>query len=160
MIPLEPGLAWLVGGLVLMLLEVFAPGAFMVWIGLAALGAGLVTLWLELPFSQEVVVFAGCAAVTVGLGLWLRRPRRAAIVNTPGAGLVGRTAHALAFEGREGRVRVGDSDWPARVVAVVNDPAGVPVRTVEVKTPEPLAPLDVVGVDGLVLLVRPKAARI
>ena len=124
-----------------MVLEVLMPGAFMVWIGLAAICAGLVTLWLDLSFAFEVVVFAACAAVTVGLGLRLRRPRRAALVNTPGAGLVGRKAHALAFEGREGRVRLGDSDWPARLAS-------------DSELPQPSTPLEVVGVDGMVLVVR------
>ena len=36
-------------------------------------------------------------------------------LNTQQAGLAGRSATALAFHGREGRVRVGDSDWAARV---------------------------------------------
>jgi membrane protein implicated in regulation of membrane protease activity len=58
--------------------------------------------------------------------------------------LAGRAATALIFHGREGRVRVGDSDWAARV------PTDVP-------QPDPGARLRVEGVDGTVLIVRPEA---
>ena len=42
-------------------------------------------------------------------------PSPPARLNTQQAGLAGRSATALTFQGREGRVRVGDSDWAARV---------------------------------------------
>ena len=64
-------------------------------------------------------------------------------MNTQTAGLAGRVATALVFHGREGRVRVGDSDWAARV------PTGVP-------PPDPGTRLRVDGVDGTVLIVRPE----
>jgi hypothetical protein len=133
---------WCAGGLVLMALEVHAPGAFMLWIGLAALGTGLVTWGLALPFAGEVSVFAVLTVVLVVLGLALRRHRRPSGINAPGSGLVGRSATALGFVGSEGRVRLGDSDWPARMVEGAGSPA-------------PRQVLEVVAVDGLVLLVRP-----
>lgn len=139
------GWAWLATGLVLVVLEVLAPGAFLVWIGLAAICTGLVTLWLVLSFSAEVVAFAAFAAVAITVGLVLRRSIRPNQVNTPDSGLVGRRAMALSFDGQEGRVRLGDSDWPARLVATAS------------VMPKFETPLEVVGVDGLVLLVRPLA---
>jgi membrane protein implicated in regulation of membrane protease activity len=143
MISLPPGLVWLMGGVVLMGLEALMPGAFMVWIGLAAVGTGLVTGTMSLDFPGEVVVFAVLALAAVGAGLLLRRARRPSGLNTPGSGLVGRTAHALSIEGREGRVRIGDSDWSARLAAGA-------------AWPERPTPLEVVGVDGCVVLVRPQ----
>jgi membrane protein implicated in regulation of membrane protease activity len=87
-----------------------------------------------------VACFAVLAAGAIALGLKLRRvPKRR--VNTPESGLVGRSARALSFEGREGRVRLGDSDWPAQLAA------GAAV-------PKPDAHLRVVGVKGLVLVVQ------
>ena len=118
-----------------------APGVFMMWLGLAALGTGLATLSLGIGFELQVVTCGILAAVSLAAGLRLRRhPRR---LNTQQAGLAGRAATALAFHGREGRVRVGDSDWAARV------PADVP-------QPDPGARLRVDGVDGTVLIVRPE----
>ena len=64
-------------------------------------------------------------------------------LNTQQAGLAGRSATALTFQGREGRVRVGDSDWAARVPADVAEPTTG-------------ARLRVEGVDGTVLIVRPE----
>lgn len=140
-----PGFAWLAAGLVLAVLEAFAPGAFMVWIGLAALGTGVATLVLDLGFAWEVAVFAMLAALSVAAALVLRTTStNASRINTPGSGLVGRTAHALAFEGREGRVRIGDSDWPARLAGANGT------------TPPSSTPLDVIGIEGMVLLVRPR----
>ncbi len=132
---------WLVAGLVLLMLEMLAPGVFMMWLGLAALGTGLTTLSAGIGFELQVVTFGVLAAISLAVGLRLRRhPTR---LNTQQAGLAGRAATALTFRGREGRVRVGDSDWAARVPT-------------DVKQPEPGARLRVAGVDGTVLIVRPE----
>jgi membrane protein implicated in regulation of membrane protease activity len=134
-------IVWLVAGLVLMMLEMLAPGVFMMWLGLAALGTGLATLSLGIGFELQVVTCGILAAVSLAAGLRLRRhPTR---LNTQQAGLAGRAATALTFHGREGRVRVGDSDWAARV------PTDVP-------QPDPGTRLRVEGVDGTVLIVRPE----
>jgi membrane protein implicated in regulation of membrane protease activity len=142
---MPPGLSWLVGGLVLLGLEVVVPGAFMMWLGLAAFGTGLITLAAGLPFQAEIAAFAVLAALSLTVALRVRRRTANSRLNTPESGLVGRTARALHFEGNEGRVRVGDSDWPARL-----EP-GSPV-------PPEGASLKVVGVDGTVVLVRPGGA--
>jgi len=132
---------WLAAGLVLLMLEILAPGVFMMWVGLAALGTGLAALSAGIGFELQVVTFAVLAAISLAAGLRLRRPRRR--LNTQQAGLAGRIATALSFHGREGRVRVGDSDWAARVPT-------------DVAQPEPGAKLRVEGVDGTVLIVRPE----
>ncbi len=137
---LDPGLVWLVAGLLLVVAEVFVPGAFLVWLGLAAIGTGLVALPVPVAFGLQVVVFAVLAALSIAVGLRLRGRRPSPVLNTPGAGLVGRPARVLAFEGREGRVRVGDSDWPARLASDAT------MSAVDTQ-------LVVVGVDGMTLVV-------
>ncbi len=115
---------WLVGGLALLILEIHAPGAFMMWLGLAACGTGLVILATGIGFELQVVTFGVLAAISLGVGLRLRhRPVR---LNTQQAGLAGRSATALVFQGREGRVRVGDSDWAARVPPGLAEPTPAP----------------------------------
>jgi membrane protein implicated in regulation of membrane protease activity len=138
----QPGFLWMAVGLVLVVAEILLPGAFLLWLGIAALGTGLASRMVELSFATQVVVFAVLAPLSIAVAMTVRRRRLPASVNTPGSGLVGRTATALGFEGREGRVRLGDSDWPARLVQGAALPA-------------PHAALHVVAVDGLVLLVRP-----
>ena len=135
---------WLVGGLALLMIEIMAPGAYMMWLGLAACGTGLMVLATDIGFEFQVVTFAVLAAVSLSVGLRFRNPRQAKL-NTQQAGLAGRSATALVFHGREGRVRVGDSDWAARVPA-------------DVSSPEAGTRLRVEGVDGTVLIVRPEAA--
>ncbi|HEY3847924.1 MAG TPA: NfeD family protein [Acetobacteraceae bacterium] len=132
---------WLIAGLALLMLEVLAPGVFMMWLGLAACGTGLVTLSLGIGFELQVVTCGVLAAISLVVGLRLRR--HPAPMHTQQAGLAGRTATALVFRGREGRVRVGDSDWAARVAG-------------DVPQPDPGARLRVEGVDGTVLIVRPE----
>jgi membrane protein implicated in regulation of membrane protease activity len=133
---------WLVGGLALLMIEILAPGAFMMWLGLAACGTGLVVLATGVGFEFQVVTFGVLAAISLTVGLRFRRPGQTKL-NTQQAGLAGRVATALVFQGREGRVRVGDSDWAARVPA-------------DVATPEAGTRLRVEGVDGTVLIVRPE----
>lgn len=132
---------WLIAGLALLMLEVLAPGVFMMWLGLAACGTGLVVLATGVGFELQVVTCGVLAAISLAAGLRLRHaPAR---LNTQQGGLAGRAATALSFVGCEGRVRVGDSDWAARVAADVPEPA-VGAR------------LRVERVDGTVLIVRPE----
>jgi inner membrane protein len=133
-------LLWLGAGLALLLGELVVPGAFLMWIGLAGLGTGAV-VWFGLDgLGPQILCFAALAAAAIAVGMRFRR-RPSPHVNTPDSGLVGRTAHALAFHGAEGRVRVGDSDWPARLAVAA--------------TTAPGAPLRVVAVEGLTLVVEP-----
>ena len=137
--------AWLIGGLILLLLELATPGVFMMWLGLAACGTALIILTTDIGFDLQVVTFAILTPLALYAGLRIRK--RARGVNAPPSGLVGRSAIALEFHGREGRVRLGDSSWAARVPPdVAEPPAGTRLR--------------VQGVDGIVLVVRPESSSI
>ncbi len=137
---MQPGLWWLVGGVVLLVVEVLAPGVFMMWLGLAAIGTGGVTLWFEPGIGWQVVAYAVFAAVSLSAGLRLRGMRKSAVLNTAQAGLVGRKARVLTADDVGLRVRVGDSDWTARLA----HGAAMPV---------PGVVLRVVGVDGTTVVV-------
>ena len=133
-------IVWVAAGLALLIAEMLLPGVFMMWLGLAACGAGVMTLAFHFAFEAQVVTFGVLAAAALAVGLALRRPKQ--IVHTEREGLVGRPATALVFHGRDGRVRLGDSDWAARV------PPDIP-------PPDPGARLRVARVDGTILIVRP-----
>jgi membrane protein implicated in regulation of membrane protease activity len=132
---------WIASGLVLLIAEMLLPGAFLMWLGLAACGAGMLTAVLHFDFPAQVVAFGVLAAITLSIGLRLRRARHD-IVHTESAGLVGRPATALVFHGVDGRVRLGDTDWAARVPPDIAPPA-------------PGARLRVAQVEGTILIVRP-----
>jgi membrane protein implicated in regulation of membrane protease activity len=138
---LSDWLPWVAGGLVLLGLEMLVPGAFLMWIGIGALGTGLLAAATGIGFGSQVVACAVLSGISITVGLRLRRPVRR--LNTRTAGLVGRPATALSFDGRTGRVRLGDSDWAARVPH-------------DIAPPEPGAHLRVVDVDGTTLIVRPE----
>jgi membrane protein implicated in regulation of membrane protease activity len=131
---------WVAVGLGLLSLEVLLPGVFMMWLGLAACGAGLLTLLFGLDFDSQVIAFGACVVISLAIGLRSRRSDH--IVRTERAGLIGRPATALVFQGRDGRVRLGDSDWPARVPP-------------DIQPPDPGTRLRVSQVEGMVLIVRP-----
>jgi membrane protein implicated in regulation of membrane protease activity len=136
---------WVAAGLVLLIAEMLIPGVFMMWLGLAACGTGLLALgadfWLSpFGFAAQVVSFGILSAIALSIGLRLRRPHQ--IVHTESEGLIGRPATALVFQGRDGRVRLGDSDWAARVPP-------------DITPPDPGTRLRVARVEGTILIVRP-----
>lgn len=135
---MDPGLIWILAGLVLLMAEIVVPGIFLLWIGLAALGTGLAVLLFAPGPAATVAVFLVLLAAAIGGALALRRRSRPPVrVNTPEAGLVGRLGTVTERTGAGARVHLGDSDWAARIVgeAAVGD-------TVRVD-----------GVDGTVLVV-------
>jgi len=143
---MEPGLIWILGGLLLLLAELALPGVFLLWVGFAAIGAGLVTLAIAPGLETAAAVFLGL----LGLGIWLalrlqRRPAAvgSASINQPGSGLIGRSGTLLPLEAGGLRVRIGDSDWPARL------PRDLRVPDAEIR-------VKVEGLDGTTLLVRPE----
>ena len=137
---MDTGLIWVLAGLALLLAEMVLPGVYLLWIGLAAIGTGLFDLlFAPIPLGTRAVVFLVLLAASITAGLRLKKRARPPVrVNTPDAGLVGRTGTLTALAGTGGRVRIGDSDWAARISGEAA--AGDVVR--------------VDGVDGTVLIVR------
>ena len=143
---MEPGLIWILAGLALLGAEMALPGVFLLWVGLAAVGTGLLLLVAAPGFGLTVLAFLWLLALGIFASLHLkRRGGPAHRVNAPEAGLAGRQAVVVAADGPGLRVRLGDSEWQARLPRGVETPgAGTLVR--------------VEGVDGTVLVVRPDAA--
>lgn len=142
---MEPGLIWLLAGFALLGAEMLLPGVYLLWVGAAAIGTGLLLLLVAPGFAASVGIFLALLAAGIGASLAMKRRRGAPHrVNAPEAGLAGRHAVVIALEGAGLRVRLGDSDWPARL------PRGA-------ATPEPGSVVRVEAVDGTVLVVRPEA---
>lgn len=140
---MDAGLIWLLAGLALLGAELALPGVYLIWIGLAAIGTGVLLLGADPGFGGAVLTFLVLLAAGLFASFQLkRRGGPAHRVNAPEAGLTGRQAVVVATDGPRLRVRLGDSDWSARL------PRGV-------AAPAPGATVRVEAVDGTVLVVRP-----
>src|SRR6266581_6753035 len=86
---------WLIFGVLLMALELIAPGVFLFWLGLAALLVGFVSFGLHPSWQSQLLMFAVFAACAVPVWLRLARGSGASSESSPflnrrSAALVGR----------------------------------------------------------------------
>jgi len=140
---LEPGWLWMIGGILLLIAEVIAPGFFLVFIGAAALATGAFTLLFDLGIAAQLTLFALYAVVAVMIGrrMYANSATDSSdpLLNDRSARLIGKSVTVIeAVDEHSGRVRVGDSEWSAR---------GGPGR--------PGERVRITGVDGNCLLVEP-----
>ena len=142
---------WMVLGLVLLALEIFMPGVFLLWIGIAALVVGAISL---MPWQAEfwvwqvqVIVFLALALISAYAG---RRIMSSStdetdlpLLNRRREQLFGRIATlAEPISNGRGRIQLDDTVWRVKGPDL---PSGTRVR--------------VAGIDsaGLELLVEPVA---
>ena len=115
---IHPGWLWAIGGVLLLIAEVIAPGFFLVFVGAAAIATGLFTVLFDLGLAAQLGLFAVYSAVFVMIfKRWYGEPDgpAAGIINEPAARLIGRSVTVVeAVDDHGGRVRVGDSEWSAR----------------------------------------------
>ena len=116
---LEPGWLWMIGGVVLLIAEILAPGFFLVFIGAAAMATGAFALLFDLGTASQLALFALYAvlAVMVGRRFYSSASIEAGdgLLNDRSAQLVGKVVSVVAaIDEHGGRVRVGDSEWNAR----------------------------------------------
>ena len=123
---------WLIIGLVLMGIETFAPGVFMLWLGLAALIVGVLSFSIAWSWQMQVIVFAALSIAMVPL--WRYYSGRNAkqtdkpFLNKRAAGLIGRvfTLEKPIVDG-VGTVKIDDTVWR---VSGPDAPSGSRVRIV------------------------------
>lgn len=134
---------WLLFGVVLLVIELLAPGTFFLWMGVAAFCVGLLLIpFPGLGWQYQWLIFALLAVGSIIA--WMRYGRRHPkpsddpFLNRRGQRYVGRvfTLDAPMVNGY-GRVRIDDSVWK---IKGEDYPAGTRVR--------------VVGVDGVALRVQ------
>lgn len=125
---------WLIFGVILMALELIAPGVFLFWLGLAALLTGLVSFAFNPSWQVQILMFAVFAAAAVPVWRHLARNSAAANSNSPflnkrADALVGRvfTLEKPIIDGA-GTVRIDDTVWR---VAGPDAPAGSRVQIVQ-----------------------------
>jgi hypothetical protein len=116
---LAPYWWWLTAGVALGILELLAPGFFLVWMGAAAALTGVVIALVPLPLAYQLGLFAVLAFVCVFAGrLYYSRnpvPTSDPNLNARASRLIGQTVVVeSAIENGKGRVLVGDGVWNAR----------------------------------------------
>jgi hypothetical protein len=137
------GWSWIVGGLVLLAIELVAPGGVFVWLGAAAVATGIASLIQPLDTAWQWGLFGLLSLVLIASWLGFMRRRRDMVtsdkplLNQRAAQIVGQTTELNeAIKGGFGRVSIGDSTWRVKGPDL---PAGQKVK--------------VVGFEGAVLTV-------
>ena len=125
---------WPIFGLILMALELLAPGVFLFWLGLAALLVGLISFAIHPPWQLQLLMFAVFATASVPLWRRVARNHTAASTSNPflnkrADALVGRvfTLEKPIIDGW-GTVRIDDTIWR---VAGPDAPAGSRVKIIQ-----------------------------
>jgi membrane protein implicated in regulation of membrane protease activity len=125
---------WLIFGIILMALELLAPGVFLFWLGLAALLVGLLSFAFDPSWQLQILMLAIFAAAAVPLWRRVARTNSAVSKSNPflnkrADALVGRvfTLEKPIIDGA-GTVRIDDTIWR---VAGPDTPAGNRVRIVQ-----------------------------
>jgi inner membrane protein len=125
---------WLIFGVLLMALELLAPGIFLFWFGLAALLVGLVSFAFDPSWQLQILMFAVFAAAAVPLWRRVARSNSAVSKSNPflnkrADALIGRvfTLEKPIIDGN-GTVRIDDTIWR---VAGPDVPAGSRVKIVQ-----------------------------
>lgn len=125
---------WWILGAVLVMLEILAPGVFLLWLGVAAIIVGIVAVAVPtMGWEVQAVLFAVIAVASVYLA-WRLLGRNKETTDHPdlnrrGRELIGRsfTLAEPIVQGR-GRLKVGDSLW---VIAGPDLAAGAAVKVVD-----------------------------
>ena len=117
---IHPEWLWLIGGVVLLIAELIAPGFFLIFIGAAAIVTGFAALLLPIPIALQFALFAVLAFVSARYGgrrAYSMRYDYSAdpLLNDRAQRMLGKIVVATQpVDAHSGRVRVGDSEWSAR----------------------------------------------
>jgi len=141
---IDSGWLWTIGGVLLLIAEIIAPGVFLVWIGIAAIVTGLFALLFGIGVAGQLGLFALYAVLAVMAGRRFYAVKGVEHsgpgLNNPSARLIGRRVVVVQpVDEDSGRVRVGDSEWSAR---------GGPA--------EPGQKVRITAVEGNCLIVEPE----
>ena len=119
-LPFDPVWLWLIGGVVLLIAELIAPGFFLIFIGAAAIVTGLAAVVLPIGLPLQLVLFAVLAFVAARVGgrrAYAARYDHSSdpLLNDRARRLLGKVVVATEpVDANGGRVRVGDGEWSAR----------------------------------------------
>jgi len=108
---------WLILGIVLVVLEVLAPGVIFMWMGIAAIITGIVLAIIPgMGWEYQLILFSVLSIISVGGFRFYSRQHppadESATLNRRGHQYIGRTfALSSAIENGVGKIHVDDSQW-------------------------------------------------
>jgi membrane protein implicated in regulation of membrane protease activity len=113
----HPSVWWLIAGVVLLCLELLAPGIFLMWFGLAAIAVAITVYALALSLPTQLLAFAVFSLIAGVFGWrWYRRAvaHDRGPVMEPGSVYLGQVATVVEpLRHGRGKVRLHDSLWLA-----------------------------------------------
>lgn len=132
---INPMMAWLIIGALLILFEILLPGVFLFWIGIAALIVGFLLNFIEISITFQILLFAIFCIITVLIGVKVYKGKDHDITTEKlnqvrGAEYVGKV-FTLTQDviNNEGRLPIGDSVWG---IHGENLPAGTKIRITKI----------------------------
>ncbi len=116
---LEPHYQWLIIALIMGIAEIIVPGVFLIWLAAAAAITGFVAMFIDITVAGQFTLFGVLALASVFFGRrWYLSNKVESsdpLLNDRRARLVGTNVVAVTpINATSGRVKVGDSEWPAR----------------------------------------------
>ncbi|MGK2923437.1 MAG: NfeD family protein [Methyloceanibacter sp.] len=137
---------WMILAAVLLVLEMIAPGIFLMWFGFAAAATGLIVFRYDIVWQWQLIWFCGLSLAAVLLAnRYLRQHPLESdqpLLNNRAAQLIGQSFDlAEPIENGRGSIRVGDTIWRVEGPEL---PKGARIK--------------IVGTDGSVLKVEPAGA--
>jgi len=125
---------WFILAVILFVIELIAPGAFMLWLGIAAVLVGLISIGIERAWQAQIITFALLSVAAIPI--WRRfahrveQPVDRPFLNQRAQGYLGRvfTLEKPIVDG-VGTIRIDDTVWR---VNGPDCPAGSRVRIAHV----------------------------
>lgn len=148
---------WLVLGVALIGLEIFAPGVLLMWFGIAGVLTGLILLIAPMDIALQALLFGVLSVLSV---FPIRRAAKrlypddapdAGQLNQLGASMVGRQATiSEAIVNGSGAIHFGDTRWSVRAETDLPEGSTVVIRAINGSTlrVEPVGSTDTTEVGG------------
>lgn len=142
---------WLALAAAFVALEIVVPGVFLIFLGIASATVGVILLAFPgLDWRLQLVIFAGLGVALIFIGRRVYGRMSEAedhtSLNRRGDRFIGQSFPlAGPMTGGRGRVRVGDTDWLAKLASE------------DAEDPADGAMMRVVAVDGVTLIVEPRS---
>ena len=112
---------WMTFGLILMIIELFIPGTFIIWFGLGAVATGIICAFVPLSVSGQIAAFTICSTISIFFGSFVYKRIFGANKDVGQQDKIGAQKYigqsfkvVEAIEDGKGKIAVGDTVWLAK----------------------------------------------